>query len=106
MMQRGIIPQKLLKIIKEKEYKPEQVFNADETALFWKRMPSRTFLSKENFVSGFKAAKDNRSLLLYANASGNYMVKLTLLYRAMSPRAMKDKNKHWLHVLWQSNKKA
>jgi len=26
---------------------PEQIFNMDETSLFWKRMPDRTFIYKE-----------------------------------------------------------
>jgi hypothetical protein len=29
-------------------YKLEQVFNCDETGLFWKQMPKRTFITKEN----------------------------------------------------------
>ncbi|XP_039593507.1 tigger transposable element-derived protein 1-like [Polypterus senegalus] len=33
-------------IIEEGGYQPETVFNMDETALFWKRMPSRTFIMK------------------------------------------------------------
>jgi hypothetical protein len=32
-------PAELKKIIEEKGYAPEQVFNADETGLFWKRLP-------------------------------------------------------------------
>ncbi|KAM7063985.1 tigger transposable element-derived protein 1-like isoform 1-T10 [Molossus nigricans] len=35
------------KILEEGEYHPEQVFNMDETRLFWKRMPSRTFIFKD-----------------------------------------------------------
>jgi hypothetical protein len=27
----------------EENYSPEQIFNMDETTLFWKRMPERTF---------------------------------------------------------------
>jgi len=33
---------KLKKIIKEGGYTPKQIFNANETGLFWKCMPSRT----------------------------------------------------------------
>ncbi|CAM5145614.1 unnamed protein product [Eretmochelys imbricata] len=32
-------PEQLKKIIEEKGYLPEQVFNADKTGLFWKKMP-------------------------------------------------------------------
>ena len=35
-------------------YKPEQVFNADETALFWKRMPDKTFISKGDYLKETK----------------------------------------------------
>jgi len=35
----------ILKIIIERGgYRPEQVFNVDETGLYWKRMPERTFI--------------------------------------------------------------
>ena len=49
-------PEELKIIIEKGGYQPQQVFNADETGLFWKKMPSRTFLSKtEQLASGFKA---------------------------------------------------
>ncbi|CAI9723524.1 transposable element-derived 1-like [Octopus vulgaris] len=35
-------------ILKDKRYKLEQVFNMDETGLFWKKMPSRRFLLLNN----------------------------------------------------------
>jgi len=31
------------KLIVEENYLPEQIFNMDETTLFWKQMPERTF---------------------------------------------------------------
>jgi hypothetical protein len=35
------------------------VFNIDETGLFWKRMPSRSYIAKEEkSMPGYKAAKD------------------------------------------------
>ncbi|CAM5110822.1 unnamed protein product [Natator depressus] len=86
-------PEQLKKIIEEKGYLPEQVFNADETGLFWKRMPNRTYISKsERQVPGFKAAKDHVTLLFCGNAAG-HLVKPGLLYRAANPRALKGKNK-------------
>lgn len=50
-------PGTLKKIINEKGYRPEQVWNMDETALYWK-MPARTFIAKEKSATGFKAAID------------------------------------------------
>ncbi|XP_069995013.1 tigger transposable element-derived protein 1-like [Penaeus vannamei] len=70
-------------IIEEGGYKPEQVFNMDETGLFWKRMPSRTFnMQEEAKAPGLKAQKD----------------RLTL-----SPE---NKNKDDLPVYWMHNAKA
>ncbi|XP_050464557.1 tigger transposable element-derived protein 1-like [Cataglyphis hispanica] len=60
----------LAEIIDDGGYCPDQIFNADETGLFWKKMPSRTLIAKsEKTASGFKAAKDRITLLLCSNAS-------------------------------------
>ena len=51
-------PAELASLIKEKGYLPKQVFNADETGLFWKKMLTRTFISQcESKAAGFKATK-------------------------------------------------
>lgn len=100
-------PDELKLIIEEGGYLPQQVFNADETGLFWKKMPSRTFLSKnEKIAPGFKAAKDRISLLLCANASGDFQVKPMMIYRSLNPRALKGKLKNELPVFWRANKKS
>lgn len=40
------LPDTIKKIIEEKRYLPEQVFNVHESALFWGKMPKQTVLSK------------------------------------------------------------
>lgn len=48
-----------------------QVFNADETGSFWKKLPNWTSLAKsEKTESGFKVAKDRVTFLLCSNALG------------------------------------
>ena len=67
------------KLISEGGYLPEQVFNMDETGLFWKRMPSRTFLFKDEVKRpGFKAHKDRVTLIMCGNAAGFMLKKLDL----------------------------
>jgi len=100
-------PAELAKIIKELDYLPDQVFNADETGLWWKKMPSRTFISKnEKTAPGFKASKDRITLLLCSNASGDFMTKPMFVNRSLNPRSMKGCNKKYFPVYWRANKKS
>lgn len=97
----------LRQYIERRGYQPQQVFNADETKLYWKRMPARTTISrKEKVAPGFKASKDKVSLLFCCNASGCHMVKPMLVYRSFGPRALKNKDKNCLPVFWRAESKA
>ncbi|XP_066976300.1 tigger transposable element-derived protein 1-like [Macrobrachium rosenbergii] len=99
-------PEAFKKIIEEKGYHPEQVFNMDETGLFWKKMPSRTYLMKDEAkASGFKAQKDRVTLIMCGNAAG-FILKPGLIYKAANPSALKNKNKALLPVFWMHNPKA
>ncbi|XP_042226803.1 tigger transposable element-derived protein 1-like [Homarus americanus] len=100
-------PAELKKIIDEGGYTPEQVYYVDETGLFWKRMPARTFIStEEKSAPGFKASKDRLTLLLGGNASGDMKLKPLLVYHSENPGALKGYAKSNLPVIWHSNKKA
>ncbi|XP_043494104.1 tigger transposable element-derived protein 1-like [Polistes fuscatus] len=97
----------LAKIIDDGGYCPDQVFNADETGLFWKKMPSRTFIAKsEKTASGFKAAKDRITLLLCSNASGAKMLKPLIINKALHPRALKGISLAEYPIHFMVNKKA
>jgi len=90
-----------------KGYIPELVFNLDEVSLFWKRMPSRTFISKEEKIEpGFKAAKDRLTVVLCGNKKGDFKCKPLLVYHSHTPRALKVIRLQNLPVHWRSNKKA
>jgi hypothetical protein len=59
------------KLILEENYLPQQIFNVDETSLFWKHMPERTFIHKEaKTMPGCKAFKDRITLLFGGNDAG------------------------------------
>ena len=51
-------PDAIKKVTEEKGCLPEQIFNADESVLFWKKMLQKIFVSKEKKqVPGFKAGR-------------------------------------------------
>ncbi|XP_070582820.1 tigger transposable element-derived protein 1-like [Erythrolamprus reginae] len=78
----------------------------DETGLFWKRMPSRTFLMQDEAKApGFKAMKDRVTLVMCGNAAG-FLLKPGLIYKSRNPRALKNRNKNALPVYWMHNPKA
>jgi Asp-tRNA(Asn)/Glu-tRNA(Gln) amidotransferase B subunit len=82
-------PEELAEIIEEEGYCSRHVFNVDETGLFRKRMPSRSYIAEEEkSVPGYKAAKDRLTLLLGENA-GDCKLKPLLVHRAENPRALK-----------------
>ncbi|GFY18680.1 tigger transposable element-derived protein 1 [Trichonephila clavipes] len=52
-----LFPEELAKIIEDGDYSADQVFNADETGLYWKKLPNRTYIAKdEKTASGHKAS--------------------------------------------------
>ena len=71
-----------------------------------KRMPSRTFLFKEEAKpSDFKAHKDRVTLLKCGNAAG-FLLKPALINKPKNPKALKNKNERLLPVHWMHNNKA
>ncbi|XP_048366890.1 tigger transposable element-derived protein 1-like isoform X1 [Sphaerodactylus townsendi] len=88
---------------------PQQVFNCDETGLFWKKMPKTTFITQEETaLPGHKPMKDRLTLLLCGNASGDCKVKPLLVYHSETPRVFSRNNviKSRLCVMWRANKTA
>lgn len=69
------------------EYKPEDIFNADETALFYKMLPEKTF--KDDDYAGGKRSKERVSVLIAANMTGTERCRLLVLGKAAKPRASK-----------------
>lgn len=87
------------KIIKDGKYSLDQVFNADETGLLWRKSPSRTFMTEQQRnSSGIKISKDRISLLFCSNASGSLNLKPMMISHSENPRALKNRDKSKLPV--------
>ncbi|GBM86269.1 hypothetical protein AVEN_89858-1, partial [Araneus ventricosus] len=53
---------------------PQQIVNCDETCLFWKKMPKRTFFTQEEkTLPEYKPMKDSLTLLLCEEESKDYV---------------------------------
>ncbi|XP_068210334.1 tigger transposable element-derived protein 7-like [Palaemon carinicauda] len=59
-------------VIAQHGFITQQVFNCDETGLFWQKMLRRTFITAEKRLPGHNPMKDQLTLALCAKASGDY----------------------------------
>nr|XP_042911674.1 uncharacterized protein LOC122272279 [Parasteatoda tepidariorum] len=87
-----------------KNYAPRDIFNADETGLFFKALPSRTLSIKGEKCSGGKCSKERITVLVACNMDGTEKLPLFVVGKSANPRCFK--NLKTLPVVYASNKKA
>lgn len=87
-----------------KNYHPNNIFNADETALFYKCMPNRTMTFRNEKCFGGKFSKERVTILLGANMSGTEKLKLLVIGKSKSPRCFKNIKE--LPVMYKNNLKS
>ena len=87
-----------------KGYTPKDVFNADETGLFWHLLPDKTFSFKGDKCHGGKKSKERLSLLLCTNMDGSEKLPLLAIGKFAKPRCFKGVNS--LPLDYKANKKA
>ncbi|GBM38358.1 Tigger transposable element-derived protein 6 [Araneus ventricosus] len=95
------ITETLSKILKD--YKPENFFNADETALFFQCLPQKTLIFKKENCCGGKQSKARLSAMLGANMTGYQKLKPLVIGRSKNPRCFKGAKS--LEVDYDFNKK-
>jgi len=81
---------KLKQIVYELKLVPDQVYNADESGLFWKMLPEKTYVAQsEKTAPGRKAEKARITFLACTNATGHHKLKPLVIGRAKKPRSFK-----------------
>lgn len=83
-------------------YNPENIFNADETGLFYKQTPCKPYVQKSDKSIGSKTSKQRLTVCLLTNAMGQKKPPI-IIENAKRPRCFgrinveKDFNLMWRH---------
>ena len=95
-------------LIDEGGYCLDQVYNCDETGLYWKHSPKSTLINKkEKQAPGEKMAKDKLSDLLTCNATGIHRMKPLVIYKFKQSWAYKGTHMNELDdIYWAPNTKG
>ena len=86
-----------------KDYRPCDIFNADETGLYWRALPDGTTAKSSEQVSGCKVPKERVTLLIVANMDGSEQLDPLVIGKAKQPVCFK--NAH-IPLKYTSNKNA
>lgn len=90
--------------MEELEITEDQLYNGDESALYYRLLPKRTFVAaNEKSAAGRKTAKERVSFMLCANAAGTHKLKALVIGKSKNPRCFKGfKNP----LLYSNSKKS
>lgn len=87
-----------------REYSPSDVFNMDETGLFFRMQPSQTLATRA--LPGRKKDKARITVVLCANMAGTEKISPLVINQHQNPRCMKGVDRTQLGVRFLANKKA
>ena len=87
-----------------KRYKPEGIYNMDETGLFYRMQTDKTLHFKGTKCSGGKQGKERMTLALTANMDGSHTLTPLAIGKFAKPRCFKNVTS--LPVDYKSNTKA
>jgi len=88
-----------------KNYDPADIFNCDETVLFYRALPTRSLVEKGDTCNGGKKSKDRITVLLCASGTGE-KIKPLVIGKSQNPRSFKGYHKSNFRVTYEANKKA
>ena len=92
--------------IKEKlqSYSLQDIYNMDETGLFYRMAPDRTIARRQ--IEGSKKDKTRLTFVFAANADGSHKMEPLIIGHAQRPRAFNRKSGEQLGFYYRSNAKA
>ena len=69
-----------------KDYEPRDIFNVDETSLYWRAIPDKMLAFKTAEAAGNKVAKERVTLLLACNMDGGEKLEPLTIGKSRNPR--------------------
>ena len=90
-------------------YKPCDIYNGDETALFYKCLPHRTYCFTTDKPAGSTKRKDRFTLMIITNMDGSDHRKLAVIGKAKKPQCLARKYKMTVNDMsidWYASKNA
>ena len=90
-------------------YSPNDIYNGDETALFYKSLPHRTYCFDGDKPAGSAKRKDRLTLLIITNMDGSDHRKPSVIGKSKTPRCLQKKYKMQvkdMSVDWYASKNA
>lgn len=86
-------------------YEVRNIFNTDETGLFYKVLPNRTLSFKNESCNSGKKSKKKLTFVLCVNLIGEFQKSL-IIRKSKKPRCFKNIDIKRLNVHWEAYKKA
>ncbi|CAF2117994.1 unnamed protein product [Rotaria magnacalcarata] len=84
-------------------FNENDVFNADETGLFYRATPDHSLVLSKEECKGGKKSKERLTVLLCSNLTGTEKLKPVVIGRSQRPRCFKNITTSKLPVIWLSN---
>ena len=84
---------------------PCDIYNGDETSLFFRALPTKSLSLRREKCSGGKMSKERSTVFLCANMAGK-LEKPLVIGKAAKPRCFKHLDINKLPVVWRSNRRA
>ncbi|XP_006011116.1 jerky protein homolog-like [Latimeria chalumnae] len=89
--------------LEEEGFTEEQVYNADESGLYFKMLPHTTLAAKSE---GFKQDKNRVTFLFACNKTGNHKLTPLCIGKSCQPRCFYHTNMKSLPIEYKNSKKA
>lgn len=88
-----------------KNYSPEDIWNTDETGLFFRALPNKTLCLKSDPCKGGKISKERLTVMFCVNMVGD-REKPLVIGKYAKPRCFNGMNPENFNIIWKSNKRA